>query len=575
MRKLLGIAASRGIAVGPAAQLRRTELVCQRTTVDDPAAEKARFANARAVAREELEAVYAKAAAETGAGQADIFLAHAMMLEDPEFLEAVETAIETEAMNAESACLEAAERYSLMLEALDDEYFRARAADVRDVAARLLRVMLGVNETPLVELTEPSIILAHDLAPSDTAMLDKSVILGFCTAEGGAMSHTAILARGLGLPAVVGAGSEVLDVPDGVRLVLDGGAGEVLVEPDETTLRLSRERQAADAGLRAHARGRCLEPAITRDGRQVKVVANVGSVAEARQALAAGAEGVGLLRTEFLFLERTQLPDEEEQYQAYRQIVEPFEDRPVVLRTLDVGGDKDLPYLNLPREMNPFLGLRAIRLSLQRPDLFRPQLRAALRSGEGRDLKLMFPMVTTAAEVQEARAVLEACREELLAEGHRVPARTEIGIMIEVPAAAVMADHLANAVDFFSIGTNDLSQYTLAADRTNAAVAPLVSAFHPAVLRLVRDVIVSAHRKGIWVGLCGELAGDPLAIPILLGLGLDEFSMVSAAIPLAKQTIRALDLDQAQQVARAALEQDDAAAVQALVRKLVPAAAVW
>ena len=574
MKTLRGIAASRGIAIGPAFHFRRADLSFERCTVEDPAAEWARFQAALETAREQLADVYAKAEAESGAAQAAIFQAHALMLEDPELLDAVRTAIEEQCINAEAALSDAAETYAQMLETLDDEYLSARAADVRDVAARVLRILLGVAESPTANLTVPSIILARDLTPSDTVLLDKSLVLGFCTAEGGATSHTAILARGLGLPAIVGAGPSVLEIPDGAMLVLDGGDGTLLVGPDEGTVAEYRARQAAATVVLARAREKAHEPAVTRDGHRVEVVANIGNVEGARAALEAGAEGVGLLRTEFLYLERSRLPDEEEQYRAYRAIVDVFGDRPVVLRTLDIGGDKDLPYLDLPHEMNPFLGLRAIRLCLARPELFRPQLRAALRAGAGRNLKLMFPMVATVSEVRAARAVLEECRAELLAEGQPVAEKMEVGIMVEIPAAALMADHLAAEVDFFSIGTNDLSQYTLAADRTNAQVAPLATGFQPAVLRLVRDVIAAAHAQGKWVGLCGELAGEPLAIPILLGLGLDEFSMNPPAIPLAKQIIRALTLEEAQEVAQAALKLDSPDAVQALVRERVPAANV-
>jgi phosphoenolpyruvate-protein phosphotransferase len=574
VKTLRGIAASRGIVIGPAFRFRQADLRFERYTVEDPAAEWARLQVALETAREQLAEVYAKAEAESGAEQAAIFQAHALMLEDPELLDAVRTAIEEQNVNAEAALSDAAEMYAQMLEALDDEYLSARAADVRDVAARVLRLLLGVAEIPTAGLTAPSIILARDLTPSDTVMLDKSLVLGFCTAEGGATSHTAILARGLGLPAVVGAGLDVLEILDGATLVLDGGDGMLLVEPDKQAVAGYRVRQAATGTVLAQARERAHEPAVTRDGHRVEVVANIGNVEGAQAALESGAEGVGLLRTEFLYLERDHLPDEEEQYQAYRAIVDVFGDWPVILRTLDIGGDKELPYLDLPDEMNPFLGLRAIRLCLARPELFKPQLRAALRAGAGRNLKVMFPMVATVAEVREARAVLEECRAELLAEGQPVAEEVEIGIMVEVPAAALMADHLAAEVDFFSIGTNDLSQYTLAADRTNAQVAPLASGFQPAVLRLVRDVIVAAHARDKWVGLCGELAGEPLAVPILLGLGLDEFSMNPPAIPLAKQVIRALTLDEARKVAQAAMELDSPEAVQALVRKLVPAANV-
>jgi phosphoenolpyruvate-protein phosphotransferase len=397
-------------------------------------------------------------------------------------------------------------------------------------------------------------------------MLDKSLVLGFCTAAGGATSHTAILARGLGLPAVVGAGTDILALPDSAPLILDGEAGWLVVEPDAATTAAYQAKQAGADAAEAVARASAHEPAITRDGRRVEVVANIGNVAGAHAALAAGAEGVGLLRTEFLFLERTSLPSEEEQYRAYKGIGDAFGGLPVVLRTLDVGGDKELPYLNTPSEQNPFLGVRAIRLCLSRPELFKPQLRAALRAGAGNGLKLMFPMVATVDEVRQARAVFAECRAELQKQGLPVAERMEIGIMIEIPAAAVVADQLAKVVDFFSIGTNDLSQYTMAADRTNAGVASLADAFQPAVLRLIRQVIDAAHTAGKWVGLCGELAGEPLAIPVLLGLGLDEFSMNAPAIPTAKQVIRTLRVDEARAIAAAVLELESAEEVRDMVR---------
>ena len=574
MTTLQGIAASRGIGIGPAFHFRRADLRFERRTVEDPSAEWARCERALETACRQLAEVYAKAEAESGAKQAAIFQAQALMLEDPELLDGVLTAIKEQCINAEAALSDATEMYAQILESLDDEYLSARAADVRDVANRVLRILLGVAESPTAGLTVPSIILARDLTPSDTVLLDKSLVLGFCTAEGGATSHTAILARGLGLPAIVGAGSHISEIPEGTSLVLDGSDGTLWIGPDEDTVVMYRERRVAAATVLAQARERAHEPAITRDGHRVEVVANIGNVEGAQAALEEGAEGVGLLRTEFLYLERSHLPDEEEQYQAYRSIADVFGDQPIILRTLDIGGDKKLPYLDLPEEMNPFLGVRAIRLCLARPELFRPQLRAALRAGAGRNLKLMFPMVATVAEVRAARMVLEECRSELLDEGQPVAEDMEVGIMVEIPAAALMADHLAAEVDFFSIGTNDLSQYTLAADRTNAQIAPLATGFQPAVLRLVHYVISAAHAQGKWVGLCGELAGEPLALPILLGLGLDEFSMNPPAIPLAKQIIRALALDEAREVAQAALELDNPDAVQALVRERVPAANV-
>ncbi|RLC78706.1 MAG: phosphoenolpyruvate--protein phosphotransferase [Chloroflexi bacterium] len=572
MKTLQGIAASRGIAIGSAFRFQKADLCFERSTIRDPAVEWARFQAALDTASKQLAAVCARAEAVSGAENAAIFHAHALMLDDPELLDAVRTAIEEQCINAESALSDASEMYIQLLESLDNEYLSTRAADVRDVTERVLRILLGVVESPIADLTTPSIILARDLPPSDTVLLDKSLVLGFCTAEGGPTAHTAILARGLGLPAIVGIGPDLLEVADHTTLILDGGSGTLVVEPDEKTVAMHRTRQAVATTVLAQARERAHEPAITRDGHRVEIVANIGNVEGAWAALEAGAEGVGLLRTEFLYLERDRLPDEEEQYQAYRAIVYELGNLPVILRTLDIGGDKELPYLDLPQEMNPFLGVRAIRLCLARPELFKPQLRAALRAGAGRNLKLMFPMVATVAEVRAARAILAECQAELLAEGQPIAEEMEVGIMVEIPAAALMADHLAAEIDFFSIGDNDLSQYTLAADRANANVASLASGFQPAVLRLVRDVITAAHVQGKWVGLCGELAGEPLAVPILLGLGLDEFSMNPPAIPLIKQIIRALTLDEAREVAQAALELDNPDAVRALVRERVTAA---
>ena len=572
MSALRGIPASRGIAIGPAFHFRQSKLEFERCTVEDAAAEWARFEAALEVAGQQLGEVYATAKAESGTEEAAIFQAHALMLDDPELLDAVRTAIEEQHVNAETALADTTEMYAQMLEALDDQYLSARAVDVRDVATRVLRILLNASESPTAGLTTPSIILAQDLTPSDTVLLDKSLVLGFCTAEGGATSHTAILARGLGLPAVVGVGPSVRGVRDGTTLVLDGGEGVVLIEPDERTVATYEKQQATAATAVAQARSRAHEPAVTRDGHRVEVAANIGNVEGAQEALEAGAEGVGLLRTEFLYLERSHLPDEEEQYHAYRAIADAFGHRPVILRTLDIGGDKELPYLNLPQEMNPFLGVRAIRLCLAQPDLFKPQLRAALRAGADRNLRIMFPMVATVDEVKKARALLDKCRTQLLAEGQPASEEMEVGIMVEIPTAALLAELLAAEVDFFSIGTNDLAQYTMAADRTNARVAHLATGFQPTVLRLVRDVIAAAHDQNKWVGLCGELAGEPLAIPILLGLGIDELSMNPPAIPQAKQVIRSLTMDEAREVAQAALRLSSPEAVQALVRERIPVA---
>jgi len=572
MRTIRGISASRGIATGPAFQFRKADPTFERCSITDAAAEIARFQRAVEQAQTELANIQAKAETETGAEEAAVFEAHIMMLEDPELLNNIAEAIETKHQNAESALTDATETYAQMLEALDDEYLSARAADIRDVSKRVLRILCNTEDSPTEGLAEPSIILAEDLAPSDTIMLDKSLVLGFCTAAGGATSHTAILARGLNLPAVVGAGTEILDIPDGTALILDGNGGTLLVEPDTDTVAACKMVQEKKVAVLAEARKLAHEPAITKDGHRVEIVANVSNVELAHAALEDGAEGVGLLRSEFVYLERELLPDEEEQFKAYSSILEVFGELPVILRTLDIGGDKRLPYLPLADEMNPSLGLRAIRLCLARPELFRPQLRAALRASYGHNLKLMFPMIATVGEVRAARAILEECRAELEEEGYPIAAHIEVGIMVEIPAAAVTADLLAQEVDFFSIGTNDLCQYTMAADRTNADVAGLANAFHPAVLRMIQLVINAAHTHGKWVGMCGELAGEPLAIPILLGLGLDEFSMNPPAIPIAKQIIRSLSSDEAEDLALATLNTHSPEEVVALVKERMPGA---
>ncbi len=570
MKTINGIPASYGIAIGPAFVYKRDKLVIEHRTIEDPAAELERLETARALAHQQLEEIYQKALAESGEEDAEIFKAHIMMLDDPELIGEIKKTVEENQINVESAVSDTVENYASMLEALEDEYLSARALDIRDIGSRMLRILLGVGDAPAEGLDTPSIIVAKDLTPSDTVLLDKDYVLGFCTSKGGATSHTAILARSLGIPAVVGAGKKVRKVKDGTSIVIDGDIGEVIIKPDEAALTEYLIRQERFIKVRSMAAKESHNPAVTLDGHRVEVVANIGNVEGARSALDAGAEGVGLLRSEFLYLERSSLPTEEEQFKSYKAIGDTFGQMPVILRTLDVGGDKEIPYIDMPREENPFLGVRAIRLCLSRPELFKPQLRAALRAGHGNNLKLMFPMVATLDEVIKARELLEECRAELVKEGIPVAEEMEIGIMIEIPAAAVMADQLAEVVDFFSIGTNDLSQYTLAADRTNAHVAEIAAGFQPAVFRLIKQVIDAAHAKGKWVGLCGEMAGEILAIPILLGLGLDEFSMNPPAIPYAKLLIRSISKEKAEEVAAEALNQTSSDDIRALVEEMVP-----
>jgi phosphoenolpyruvate-protein phosphotransferase len=429
---------------------------------------------------------------------------------------------------------------------------------------------MGIAETPTADLTTASVITADDLTPSDTVMLDKSLVLGFSTARGSATSHTAILARGLGIPAVSGIGPEILGVKKGTHIIVDGTHAEVLIDPDEATENQYRQRIEAEHTLHESAMKHSQEPAITKDGVRLEVVANIGNVDGAHSALEKGAEGVGLLRTEFLFLERNSVPTEDEQYQAYKAILDVFGKLPVVLRTLDVGGDKEISYMGLAAESNSFLGQRALRLCLVRPDIFKPQIRAALRAGIGNNLKMMFPMVATAQEIRDARKIMKECIQELETEGIPFAENIEIGIMVEIPSAALVADQLAKEVDFFSIGTNDLSQYTMAADRTNPKVADLSNAFYPAVLRLIRDVIKAAHAEGKWVGMCGELAGEPLAAPILLGLGLDEFSMNPPMIPLLKQILRGLNAKEMKSIADAALQLESPQQIENYIKEKIP-----
>lgn len=568
---LHGLAASPGWAVGRARFLDRMDLDIPRYTPTDPAAEWARYEAAVAQARADLDALTARVQADMGEAQARIFQAHALALTDPDLEAQVREAIFAQGHNAEAAVADVIAAMARRYEAMTGPRFQERAADLQDVGARVLRLLMGAAERA-IELDEETVIVADDLAPSQTATLDRRKVVAFCTARGGPTAHTAILARSLGLPAVVGIGPALLaEVKNGEWLAVDGTTGLVVTGPDAETQAAFRGRQAEWLAQRRAAELAAQRPAQTRDGRRVEVVANLGTALEAEAALAAGAEGVGLLRTEFLFQDRREPPAEEEQTAAYAQVAVAMAPRPVIIRTLDIGGDKPAPYLDLPAEANPFLGWRAIRISLALPDFFKTQLRAILRAAVHGNVHLMFPMVATVAELEAARQLLAEAAAELAAAGmaHRYPIPT--GMMVEVPAAVVLADQLAPLVDFFSIGTNDLSQYTFAADRGNARVAALADALHPAVLRQIARVIAVAHAAGKWVGVCGELAGQPEAIPVLVGLGLDEFSMAPPAIPAAKALIGRLTVSDAAALARQVLDLPDGAAVAAAVRAFLNA----
>lgn len=548
----VGIPASPGITVAPVTQYRRVVPEIETTTIHDPDTEVERLQQAIATARTQIETLRSRTAERAGEEEAAIFDAHALFLEDPALVDEAIDRIREERINAEAAWQDTIDELVAQYEQIEDEYLRGRAADVADVGERVVRVLTDTVPAD-VDLSEPAILIAPDLTPSDTAQLDTEKVLGICTARGGSTSHTAILSRAIGIPAIVGAGDGVLQIDDGTAIAIDGESGHVWVEPANEVLRQLEERQEAWKTRQAVARRTSAEPATTKEGIRVEVVANIRGPADAQTALEYGAEGVGLLRTEFLYLDRSTAPDEDEQTDVYSAIADVMEQRPLIIRTLDIGGDKPLPYVNMGNEANPFLGQRGIRLTLNNPEMLKTQLRAILRASPGHQIKIMFPMVSSVAEVQAANAILVEAQAELTEEGFEYDESLEVGIMIEVPAAVVAADQLATEVDFFSIGTNDLSQYTMAADRTNERVASLADAFHPSVLRMIQQTITAGHDAGIWVGLCGELAGEPAAVPLLLGLGLDEFSMNAPAIPIVKQIIGQLTMPEAEAIADRAL----------------------
>ena len=557
-----GIPASDGIAIGTVFCYIPTKLeipVCTAGTVDE---EMARFDTAREHARGELQNLYDAIEKRAGKEEASIFEAHQEMLSDPALEGKIREFVEI-GQTAEQALVIATEELANLLASMDDELFASRALDVKDVGRRVLRIMLGFPDTALSAVTEPSIIIAEDLTPSDTASLDPKLTLGFITAQGGLTSHSAILARTLGLPAIVGMGDGLLDkVSSGTFIVMDGRTGEMILEPgDETVAHYKQIKVQRDSYLQI-LKAAAEKDAHTANGRRVEVAANVGEASSARDAMENGAEGIGLLRTEFLYLEDTQPPSEEKQYRIYREIFDVMGTRPVIVRTLDIGGDKPPSYMPFPEEMNPFLGWRAIRISLDEPELFKTQLRAILRAAVGHQARIMFPMVSDLDELRRAREIVETVKRDLLLDSVEFAADVPVGIMVETPAAAVLVDVLAEASDFFSLGTNDLTQYTMAVDRGNAKVSGLFQPLHPAVLRLIRQTIDAGHAKGKWVGMCGELAGMTKAIPILLGFGLDEFSMNPRAIPEAKNLIAKLTDDKAREIAGHAMSFGTAAEIE-------------
>ena len=558
-KTIKGVPAAPGIIVGPVYQLRRSEITQIETEVGSPVEEQARLQDALSKARGQLKILHNQLTASQAGGEAAIFEVHLELLDDSELLEAVLMKIH-KGQSATQAWQSTIDDRAQAVASLKDPLLSARAADLHDVGYRVLRLLIGAGEQVYSLPDHPVVVVARDLSPSDTASLDRQRVLGFCTASGGPTSHTAIIARALSLPAIVSAGEGVLELKNETTVILNGENGTLAIDPSPGMISAARDAGERWSAMRNAAREKAVEPAITQDGHRVEVVANIGSLADAQNAIKNGAEGVGLLRTEFLFLDRPDAPSEREQFEVYSGIVKTMNNLPVVLRTLDIGGDKPLPYVEAPHEENPFLGVRGIRLCLARPDLFREQLRAVLRSAEFGRLLVMFPMVADISEIRQARAILEELRLGLNAP------KIDIGIMIEVPSAALMADAIAPDIDFFSIGTNDLTQYTLAMDRMHPTLAGKSDGLHPAVLRLIARTVEAAHKHGKWVGICGELGADPQAVPILVGLGVDELSVSVPSIPTVKAQVRTLKLSEAQALAQRALNCATSMEVREIVR---------
>lgn len=537
--RLTGIAASAGIASGPAYCYRPVSLAIAGRQAQPPDEEMARFFAAQTVARHELTAIQERTAQTVDAERAAIFAAHSLLIDDPMLLEAVRSRVEAGEI-VERALQGAVDELAGLLAATQDELFAGRAVDVRDVGHRLLRLLLGVEDTSLAGLNQPSIIIAHDLTPSDTVRLDPERTLGFCTQVGGLTSHTTILTRTLGIPAVIAVGDPLRRIQNGQPLIIDGYEGVLVVHPTTETRANYEAQRRQRANWQAHISQLAGADTVTADGQPVEIAANISDVASAEQAIRHGAESVGLLRTEFLYLNQPTPPTEQQQIATYRAIFDRLGQMPVIVRTLDIGGDKPPAFMEFPQESNPFLGWRAIRVCLDDTTLFRTQLRAILRAAAGYNVRLMFPMVNDVGEVRQIKTLLDEVRAELDRASIAYAANLPLGVMIETPAAVMLADALATEVDFFSIGTNDLTQYALAVDRMNERIAHLYQPLHPAALRLIRHTIDAGHRAGIRVGMCGELAGMPRALPLLLGMGLDEFSTAPSAIPESRWLIRQL-----------------------------------
>ena len=567
--RLDGIAASNGIAIAKAYLLVDPDLSFERENVSDVDHEIGKVHDSFSESAQELKVIKQRALETLGQEEAEVFEAHITILNDPELIGAIEQKIRDEELNAESAVKDVTDMYIEMFEQMtDNAYMQERAGDVRDVTKRVLSHLLGVKLPSPALIDNQSVVVAHDLTPSDTAQLNRDYVKGFVTDIGGRTSHSAIMSRTLEIPAVVGTESVTADVHDGDMLIVDGIHGKVVVNPTDEEVK--EYQQMADRFAKEQAEWKLLKDADTQtaDGHHVDIAANIGTPDDLSGVIDNGGEAVGLFRSEFLYMNSAELPTEDEQFEAYKKVVEGMNGRQVVIRTMDIGGDKHLPYLPLPEEMNPFLGYRAIRISLDRQEIFRTQLRALLRASNYGKLAIMFPMIATVDEFKQARAIFDEEKQKMVEAGNSVADNIEVGMMMEIPAAVLIADKLAKYADFFSIGTNDLIQYSFAADRGNEHVSYLYQPYNPSLLRLIKQVIDCAHAEGKWAGMCGEMAGDQIAVPILLGMGLDEFSMSATSILQTRSLIKRLDTSKLQPLVDAALDAESNEAVIELVNQL-------
>lgn len=540
MEQIFGKGVSKGVAAGPISFYRRASGVIPRHEVSDTAVELERFRAARETAKEQLGKLYDKALAEAGEDAAMLFEAHQMMLDDLDFVESIEGLIENDRVNAEAAVSDTGAQFAEMFAAMDDSYMQARAADIRDISARVIGILTGEGESGIVS-DVPCIVAADDLAPSETVQLDKSLILGFITAGGSANSHTAILARTMGIPAIIGAGDALKAEMEGKYAIIDGQTGEAVVEPDDAERERLLKKQAKEKALKELLDQLKGKPNVTKDGRNVMVYCNIGSPADIDAVLQNDGGGIGLFRSEFLYLQGSDYPTEDEQFEAYKTVAERMGGKRVIIRTLDIGADKQADYFHLDKEENPAMGLRAIRICLTRPEVFRTQLRALYRASAYGKIAIMFPMITSVWEVQEIKRICRNIRTELAEEGVPMADKVELGIMIETPAAVMMSAELAQEVDFFSVGTNDLTQYTLAVDRQGVGLDRFFDAHHPAVLRMIRMAAENAHKAGIWIGICGELGADAELTETFLSMGIDELSVSPSAVLPLRSAIRSID----------------------------------